>query len=206
VSVEAIVFDLWGTIGFKPFGVQQKLKGLLSPYCDQMTLQQYEQAVQLREWNNLEELSSSFMHSFNIPRSRYLESGIRQVFEQSLGKSYIDAVMKTVLFRLQDQFKLGLISNTTSFESKAVEMFGIGSCFEVISYSWQTGHLKPSPAAFETLTRGFGLQPSSILFIDDDMTNIEAAVSSGLYAIRFVKVSTLLGEIQRVTRNVFCDR
>jgi HAD superfamily hydrolase (TIGR01509 family) len=60
--------------------------------------------------------------------------------------------------------------------------------FEKIYYSWQTGFIKPDPAAFELLLHENYLQGNECLYFDDSLKNIETAKSFGINAYEFTGI------------------
>ncbi|MEX2197834.1 MAG: HAD-IA family hydrolase [Burkholderiales bacterium] len=48
--------------------------------------------------------------------------------------------------------------------------------------SHQIGCLKPATGAFRVSLEGMGLSPSNVLFLDDGLRNVEAAVKLGMHA------------------------
>ena len=48
--------------------------------------------------------------------------------------------------------------------------------------SFETGHVKPDPAAFEQVTRHYGCKPDAVFFIDDNPLNTDAACRFGMQA------------------------
>jgi 2-haloacid dehalogenase len=57
--------------------------------------------------------------------------------------------------------------------------------FDGIVISGHVGVVKPDPRLFEHLFEQYGIEPRDAVFIDDQATNVEAAASLGLTAIRF---------------------
>ncbi|MCK9541549.1 MAG: HAD family phosphatase [Novosphingobium sp.] len=55
---------------------------------------------------------------------------------------------------------------------------------------------KPDPAIFALAERRFGHAPDTMLFIDDNATNVAAAVSRGWQAHRFTDAARLGGELR----------
>jgi 2-haloacid dehalogenase len=65
-------------------------------------------------------------------------------------------------------------------------------------FSFQTGLLKNSPAAFEKLLQDIARNPTNCLFIDDNPRNVENARKAGIAAVHFVGVSQLETELTRL--------
>lgn len=79
----------------------------------------------------------------------------------------------------------------------ARERFEFINWFEGIVVSGEIGLIKPDPAIFHHLTRGFGLNPAETVFIDDVPANVEAARRLGFHAIRFVSPEQLATDLRR---------
>jgi len=61
---------------------------------------------------------------------------------------------------------------------------GLGAIFEHCFVSHLTGKIKPDAAAFEDVVDSLGCDPGQVLFLDDNMLNVEAAASVGMHARR----------------------
>lgn len=57
--------------------------------------------------------------------------------------------------------------------------------FDAEFYSCRLGHAKPSVRYFQAILEAAGLDPSTVLFIDDRAENVEAARIAGLHAAQF---------------------
>ncbi|WP_328331367.1 HAD-IA family hydrolase [Kribbella sp. NBC_00382] len=62
---------------------------------------------------------------------------------------------------------------------------GYDDLFDVSCYSYDLGVAKPDPGFFVAAARRIGAEPSSTLFIDDSLPNVEAARSVGFVAERW---------------------
>jgi glucose-1-phosphatase len=61
---------------------------------------------------------------------------------------------------------------------------GLGGCFDSHFVSHLTGRIKPDPEAFEHAIRALGCRASSIVFVDDNQINVDAARELGIRAHR----------------------
>ncbi|UUZ59913.1 HAD-IA family hydrolase [Nocardioides sp. B-3] len=55
--------------------------------------------------------------------------------------------------------------------------------FDISCYSYDLGVAKPDPAFFTEAARRIGAAPSTILFVDDSVRNVEGALVAGLRAV-----------------------
>jgi HAD superfamily hydrolase (TIGR01509 family) len=78
-----------------------------------------------------------------------------------------------------------------------VQVFPEGAFLEPLFLSCEIGVCKPSEAAFAAVEAGLGLAARQILFIDDTLANVEAAVARGWDAIHFTGNTELMAELAR---------
>ena len=83
--------------------------------------------------------------------------------------------------------RVGCLSNTNAFQWDAHfgELPLIGA-FEFRFLSFELGLVKPDPAIFEAVAAGLPVSPESVLFLDDNAVNVEAAAAYG-FAARHVR-------------------
>lgn len=88
---------------------------------------------------------------------------------------------------VQQHYRLGLLSN--SMPGLIGEMFNRGLLppvdYDVIIDSSQTGLIKPESAIYELAAREAGVDPSSILLVDDSRPNLMAAAQLGWHVLWF---------------------
>ena len=66
---------------------------------------------------------------------------------------------------------------------------------EGIVVSGEVGLAKPDPRIFELLTRRFGLDPASTVFVDDSGPNVAAAAQLGFDAVLFTSAARLRADL-----------
>jgi putative hydrolase of the HAD superfamily len=88
-----------------------------------------------------------------------------------------------MLIELAGRFELALMSNTNT---RHWHLPGVAESLvpliDRIFLSFETGLLKPDPAAFEHVATRIGRSPSAIAFFDDNPANIAAATDFGFRA------------------------
>jgi len=89
------------------------------------------------------------------------------------------------LSELKDHgFRLGIISNFDSRLRDVLVNLGIGSFFEQVTLSWETGVAKPDPKIFALALDRMGLSGSEALHLGDSIEDdIKAAQQAGLRAV-----------------------
>jgi HAD superfamily hydrolase (TIGR01509 family) len=63
--------------------------------------------------------------------------------------------------------------------------------FKFIFFSYELGQTKRTPSTFQKILQQIGRQPAACLFIDDSLTNIQAAETIGLAGIQFKSAAQL---------------
>jgi len=106
-----------------------------------------------------------------------------------------------LLRELKAMYKLGILSNTTVFESQAPKKWGVDGLFDTQVYSWQIKSLKPAKRNFDEICARLNVAPSECMFIDDGEKNIIAARSYGFSAIKYESVAQLRTELNRLGVN-----
>jgi putative hydrolase of the HAD superfamily len=74
------------------------------------------------------------------------------------------------------------LSNTSAVHWDKIQAMGLVDRFDQMYLSHQIGYLKPATGAFLVAIEGMGLSPSDVLFLDDGLRNVEAAVKLGMHA------------------------
>jgi len=95
------------------------------------------------------------------------------------------------LEKIKSKYRIFLLSNTNKihfdhYQEQFCKTYGYASLddlFEKAYYSFHLKLYKPDPAIFEYVIKDSGLVPSETLFIDDYLTNVEAARHCGLQAV-----------------------
>jgi HAD superfamily hydrolase (TIGR01509 family) len=188
---QAIIFDLWETLGSKPFSVSQHLREALRIPDSPGYLQRYEAAVQLHEWQTIEEMAAGFLNAFSVEISKPSLSLVEGAFMAGMSSCTVNPGIPALLKRLAARYRLGLLSNTTVFESSVVKTWGIDELFHSRVYSWQTGYLKPAEQAFRHILTALAAQPEECVFIDDGKQNVLAGAELGMRSYLYSDVESL---------------
>ena len=81
------------------------------------------------------------------------------------------------------RYRLGILSNTQSFDLDFIRREGLASLVDDICLSCDYGLLKPDPRLYRHAASRLGLAPASILMVGDNITDdVQGALSAGLQA------------------------
>jgi glucose-1-phosphatase len=90
-----------------------------------------------------------------------------------------------MLARIPCSYQRALLSNSNALHwPRVLNEMGLGPAFDRHFVSHLTGRIKPDSEAFEHVIDSLGCSPNHVLFLDDNMLNVEAAQRLGMHAIR----------------------
>lgn len=197
-KIKAVVFDLWETIGTKNISVSKTLQNKFNITPSHDFLQKYERAIQLKKWDSQDDAAKSLLVEFDIPLSPENISFTVDLLCSSISQATMFEGMKELLVDLQRKVKLGILSNTTNFESVALSNWGIEDKFDAKVFSWEIGTIKPSANNFKVICDKLNLSPHEIIFVDDGIVNVEAALSLGMQSLVFTGVDEFKNHLNKV--------
>ena len=189
--IKAIIFDLWETIGTKNIGISKTLRDHFKiKKIDDFT-EQYERAIQLTAWKTQEEMAINFLKSFGLPATSENIQFVKETLQKGIDNATVFNGMDELLKSLKKKYKLGLLSNTTIFESEIPKKLNIHDLFDVQVYSWHLNSLKPAKKNFDKICCALNAEPSECVFIDDGEKNVLAARAYGFEAIKYENIAQL---------------
>jgi epoxide hydrolase-like predicted phosphatase len=125
--------------------------------------------------------------------SNIQDSLIHDYFKSKIN---IDDSVFAVIKRLQKKnIKMGILSNTALTMHSAVEELIDMSYFDFLFLSYQIGMEKPDNEIFEHVAEKMPHSKEKILFIDDRLSNVNAAKRFGMKAIHFTDAIHLIADL-----------
>lgn len=125
-----------------------------------------------------------------IPESKHLPEMEIDLLEQVFAMHEAGTIPDThaeALHRLYETHGLGIVSNIWSKSDlylKELERAGVRSLFDVIVFSSDHGHIKPSPYLFAKAIEAFEVDRSKIVFVGDSLKrDVAGAKAAGLSAV-----------------------
>ncbi len=134
---------------------------------------------------------------WNLLRDR---TGIKGTDEQ-LRREILDRFvlrewMAPIVLRLKEQgLKVAILSDQTQWLNELDARDGFFKEFDAIFNSFYMGKGKKDPAVFLEVSATLGMQPSELVFVDDNPGNVERARSKGLNGIVFTDEASFLAEL-----------
>jgi len=90
-----------------------------------------------------------------------------------------------MLAQIPSSYQRAVLSNSNVLHwTRVIDDLRLGSAFEHQFVSHLTGRIKPDADAFQGVVESLGCRPKDVLFLDDNILNVEAAKRFGMQAIR----------------------
>ncbi len=196
--ITTIVLDLWETLATKNVGVSKTLQAKFGLPVTPDFLVAYETSVQLKAWGTEADMAASFLKAFGVANNVINNHFVQELFREAIQRATLFEGITELLGDIKkSDLKIGLLSNTTVFESAVLDTLNIRRFFDVTTFSWQTGVLKPNPLAFKSALDKLDSLPKETLFVDDTEKHVLAAREFGLQAIQFQSVMSLKAELEK---------
>ncbi len=193
--IKAIIFDLWETLATKNVGISKTLMQHFNIEKTSDFIIKYESSIQLDAWKTENEMSSNFLKSFNLPITKQNLEFVVSTLRAGIEKAALYDGVRELLIELKRSYKLGILSNTTIFESQILKKLNIDKLFDAQVYSWQIKSLKPSKTNFDKVCFCLNVTPSECIFVDDGEKNITSARSYGFISIKYENIDQLRKEL-----------
>jgi len=180
--IRAVVFDLWNTLVHSRGG---------DPFQHLHELMTEAQRV------HLPTLKRDAMERTHVSAEAFLErwkpcmemtgpqrAAMAGVFQAAASDAECFPEVLESVARTRQLARLGLLSNTQSFDMEFLERLGLTSLIANRFLSAQTGFLKPEPQAFELVQKRLGLFPGQLAMVGDSWhDDVLGALRAGWIAV-----------------------
>ncbi|HEY3422075.1 MAG TPA: HAD family hydrolase [Methanocellaceae archaeon] len=209
-SIDTVTFDLWNTLiahdRFYDDNIRrcrtECILGALSSKGLSFTNDDFERAYMLSERHLTDRWSTDMDMDVDEQLCMFLRClGVEPSSDlvETIDEPYTDAVLKVMPFlvsgageairEMKDRkFKVALISNTGRTPGKAMRKvmkeFGILDLFDTVTFSNESGYLKPHPKIFEETLSRLGSRPENAVHIGDHaVLDILGAKNAGMRSV-----------------------
>ena len=179
--IEAIVFDLGGVIiELSGVPVMAQWLGGRVPKEELWKTWLHSKAVRVFESGSCspEEFADAIIKEMDLPVSvqKFIDAFERWPIGLFPGT-------KKILLNLRKRYHLAVLSNTNVLHwPRFMNDFGLSSAFDSFFPSHVTGKLKPDYESYRNVCQSLSIQPSQILFFDDNEQNVLRAQDIGIRA------------------------
>jgi len=189
--IKAIVFDLWETLGTKEASLSGEIAKKFGFQKTKEFMAKYEKSVQLKSYRKKGDLARDFLKNFRLKINVESVLFIIKALDKSIEKAKMFEGMRELIVELSNKYSLGILSNTTSFESEIVKKWNVDEQFKACVFSWEICSLKPARKNYEEICKRLDVRPEEVVFIDDSEINVEAAKEFGMNGLWFRDFETL---------------
>jgi HAD superfamily hydrolase (TIGR01509 family) len=116
--------------------------------------------------------------------------------EETVAVMTVDGRMADLLKELKSSYSLAATTNLTEQRYHADVAMGLYKYFDHQVLSFKEGSQKPEKKYFERALEITGTNPGEVIFIDDQLKNVEGAAALGIKSIRFVDYDSLVGDLK----------
>src|SRR4030066_464775 len=125
------------------------------------------------------------------------EEAMPQFLQQYWSADDVNWGLLDFIRSLRPRYKVGLLSNAwDDLRQTMHNRWNIDGLFDEMIISAEVGMTKPNPRIFHLVVERLGVQPGEAVFIDDILTNVEAARREGLVAIQFLQPQQTLENLK----------
>ena len=180
--IRAVVFDLWNTLarsaGGSPF---QRSKALLRP--EQMdAFAAFQKDAMTRAYADREACFGAWRGRLGLDAEQ--EAAMAAAFAAAEAEAQLFPEAPEALAGTRALARLGLLSNTQSFDLGLLERLGLAEAIRLRGLSAELGAAKPAPEAFDAMAKRLGLFPGNLVMVGDSWSDdIEGALAAGWTAI-----------------------
>ncbi|WP_026896968.1 HAD family hydrolase [Daejeonella oryzae] len=196
--INTIVFDLGAVlIDWNPVYLYEKL------FADEKEMQDFLDTICTPDWNEEQDAGRSLKFATDTLVQEYPEheSNIRAFYdrwEEMLGGEIRGTVEIFRQLKATEKYKIYALTNWSAETFPlALNRFEFLHWFDGIVVSGTEMNRKPYPEFYQILTDRYQVKPEELLFIDDNLRNIEAARQIGWESIHFIspeQLNTILNQ------------
>jgi putative hydrolase of the HAD superfamily len=182
-DIRVVLFDVGGVL-VELSGVEVMLEWLGQSMTTEEMWRRWLRSEPVRQFEtgriDANEFAARVTQEFDLPvdPQRFLESFTR--WPTGLYPGTLE-----MLARIPTAYQRALLSNSNSLHwPRVLGEMQLGSEFDHHFVSHLTGHIKPDADAFEHVAASLGCAPAHVLFLDDNLINVDAARQVGMQAAR----------------------
>jgi putative hydrolase of the HAD superfamily len=200
-GIKAVLFDYGNTlIEYGPTQVAAQYVALekelsrLFGHCDSSRLKAVRDQQALAPFyngyveNDMELITGELIEEMYqvVPEDAQIEALIKIRYRAFVHAIEVSSDVPSLLIKLRDQYRLGLVSNYPCSRSidGSLKKTGLRDYFEAIVVSGDLGYAKPHAKPFETMLAHLKLHPEECLFVGDNwVADVQGAKRTGMPTI-----------------------
>lgn len=199
--IKALFFDFGNTLiefGPKAFACQYEalessLMELFGP-CDKARLKEIRDG-QIKapfengyQENDIRSITHDLIYGLynRVPEVQHIDALIQARYKAFLSYVTLPEGVNSLLHRLRNRYRLGLISNYPCSRSiyDSLQKVGLLDLFDDVVVSGDCGYVKPHPMPFEIILSRMNVLPSECIYIGDNwLADVQGSKKAGMHAI-----------------------
>jgi putative hydrolase of the HAD superfamily len=128
---------------------------------------------------------SSELPDLELNETNIIEVARDTVFNDEKFLFYEDVF--EVITQLSKSYKLGVVSDTWPSLERVFKNAGLREYFSTFVMSSKIGIVKPDELMFTTALSELNIKPEEVIFIDDNIKNVEGAIKLGMQGILMIR-------------------
>lgn len=188
--IDAIILDVGGVFWF-PDG--PPLREKWAPRCE-MIPQDFDNVVYRSEWGEKalvgeitdKEMWSAMGTALNLSKSEIAE------LEEDYWYGRWDIMLLDSLRNLENDLKLGILSNAEVGAREKVHPWINEGLFEAIVFSAEERICEPDPRIYLIALQRLNVAAEATIFVDDRLENVTAAKNMGIHGLHYQDFSSLV--------------
>jgi len=195
-GIRAILFDLWNTLVYSDYSPNPMIliARALGIEQDPGWRKRIERGMMLRRHLGIREGLEALERSTRRSISERDRAALIRSWNEACAatKPYED--VPAAIESLSRRCRLGLVSNTQSFDLEFLRGPELRSRLDAVCLSCDQGRLKPDPAIFLAAARELNVPPGAVLMVGDNATDdVAGAAAAGMRALHLDRAGTAAG-------------
>jgi putative hydrolase of the HAD superfamily len=195
-GLKAVLFDFYDTLAYRPHEADRQARRQLAETAgatESGFAEAWRQGRDARMLDGSSSLADQFREALDFMGAGADDSLIARLVEiqmSSLRDATIlyEGVLHALQGLRQGGWKLGLVTNCSSWGAKPIDFLELTPLFDAIVRSCDVGVLKPDPEIFAICCRRLGVAPEECVFVADGaFGELDAAHALGMVAVKVVQ-------------------
>ena len=200
MAIKAVVFDIGGVLECTPsHGIPQKWEARLGLPDGEIN----RRMKTLWIAGSIGNMTEAEIYA-QVPSLTGMTPAQLEEYWDDLWREYVGTlnVELTDYFRgLSSRFKTAIISNSfVGAREREEALYRFSELTNLIIYSHEAGVTKPDSRIFEIACEHLNIRPHEMIFVDDVLTNIDAARALGIHGILFTENAQAIAAIEACIR------
>lgn len=199
--IKLIVFDLWQTLVYRDINYNTSdMLNLFHPKIPkEKIIKIFESSIQTKKWKSEYKAFENLCRNFKINSNKETVKLLMDLRDYADSKTKVYPHVKPMLRQLKENYKIGLLSNSSVFDMKYMQR--ATHLLKYIDYplfSFDVGKIKPNKELFRKMLKISKCKPEEAIMIGDKKTDDTVpAKKIGMNAILFKDYEQLKEDLKK---------